>query len=136
MIPARLCSRRNPKSFLPPRLFLDHHQGGSVVEPNQGLTQLLIRWGNGDRAALDELMPLVYDDLRRYAHSFLRRRSRSQTLQPTALVHEAYLRLAGRENTSWQSRAQFFGLAAKIMRDLLVDYARSQASAKRGGSQL
>src|SRR5438067_1009922 len=95
IIPARLFSRRNPKSFLPPRLFLDH-QGGIVVEPNQGLTQLLIRWGNGDRAALHELMPLVYDDLRRYAHSFLRRRSRHQTLQPTALVHEAYLRLAGR----------------------------------------
>ncbi len=106
------------------------------MEPEQGLTQLLIRWGQGDQAALDELMPLVYDDLRRYANSFLHRRSRNHTLQPTALVHEAYLRLAGRQNTSWQNRAQFFGLAAKIMRELLVDYARAQATAKRGGSQL
>lgn len=106
------------------------------MEPEQGLTQLLVRWGRGDRAALDELMPLVYDDLRRYAHSFLRRRSHHHTLQPTALVHEAYLRLAGREGTSWQNRAQFFGLAAKIMRELLIDYARAQAADKRGGSQL
>jgi RNA polymerase sigma-70 factor, ECF subfamily len=106
------------------------------VEPQQGLTQLLIRWGNGDRAALDELMPLVYDDLRRYAHSFLRRRAHHHTLQPTALVNEAYLRLVGRQNTNWQNRAQFFGLAAKIMRELLVDYARAQATVKRGGSQL
>jgi RNA polymerase sigma factor (TIGR02999 family) len=109
---------------------------GGAVEPEQSLTQLLIRWGNGDRAALDELMPLVYDDLRRYAHSFLRRRARSHTLQPTALVNEAYLHLVGRQQTSWQNRAQFFGLAAKIMRELLVDYARAKATAKRGGSQL
>ena len=106
------------------------------MEPEQSLTQLLIRWGNGDRAALDELMPLVYDDLRRYAHSFLRRRARSHTLQATALVNEAYLRLVGRQQTSWQNRAQFFGLAAKIMRELLVDYARAKATDKRGGSQL
>lgn len=81
-------------------------------------------------------MPLVYDDLRRHAHHFLRRRSNNHTLQSTALVHEAYLRLLGRQQTSWQNRAQFFGLAAKIMRDLLVDYARSQQAAKRGGSQV
>ena len=105
------------------------------MESEQSLTQLLIRWGEGDQAALDELMPLVYDDLRRYAHSFLRSRGRDQTLQPTALVNEAYLRLLGKQNSSWQNRAQFFGLAAKIMRDLLVDYARAQAAAKRGGSQ-
>ncbi len=105
------------------------------MESEQSLTQLLIRWGDGDQAALDELMPMVYDDLRRYAHSFLRSRGRDQTLQPTALVNEAYLRLLGKQNSSWQNRAQFFALAAKVMRDLLVDYARAQAAAKRGGSQ-
>ena len=84
------------------------------MESEQSLTQLLIRWGDGDQTALDELMPLVYDDLRRYAHSFLRSQGRDQTLQPTALVNEAYLRLLGKQNSSWQNRAQFFGLAAKM----------------------
>lgn len=106
------------------------------MQTDQGITQLLVKWSEGDKAALDELMPLVYDDLRRHAQHFLRRRANNHTLQATALVHEAYLRLAPRQNTNWQNRAQFFGLAAKIMRDLLVDYARSQHAAKRGGSQV
>ena len=106
------------------------------MQTDHAITQLLVRWSAGDKAALDELMPLVYDDLRRHAQHFLRQRSINHTLQATALVHEAYLRLAPQQNTNWQNRAQFFGLAAKIMRDLLVDYARSRQAAKRGGSQL
>ena len=100
---------------------------------NEGITQLLLQWGTGDRSALDKLLPLVYDQLRRLAQSYLRRNRNSSTLQPTVLVHEAYLKLINQEQTSWQNRAQFFGLAAKIMRDLLVDHARRARAAKRGG---
>lgn len=108
----------------------------SVVRRDQTVTQLLVKWGSGDRAALDELIPLVYDELRKLAASYLRRRSGSNTLQATALVHEAYVRLADQSSISMEHRAQFFGLAAKIMRDILVDHARKRVSAKRGGDQL
>src|SRR5262252_6746425 len=91
----------------------------SARRPNQNITQLLVSWGSGDKAALDELIPLVYDELRKLAASHLRRRSGSNTLQPTALVHEAYVRLADQSGISMEHRAQFFGLAAKIMRDIL-----------------
>src|SRR5436853_7293423 len=101
----------------------------------QGVTQLLERWNSGDQAALNELMPLVYGELHRLAESFFRRQ-KNHTLQPTALVHEVYLRLIGHDRISWQSRAHFFGVAAKTMRHLLVDHARSQKASKRGGSQL
>ncbi|MCM3869632.1 MAG: ECF-type sigma factor [Pyrinomonadaceae bacterium] len=104
--------------------------------PDQSVTALLLKWGGGDKTALDELIPLVYDELRRLAASYLRRRSGSNTLQATALVHEAYVRLAGQKGASMEHRAQFFGLAAKVMRDVLVDHARSRQSAKRGGQQL
>ncbi len=100
------------------------------------LTQLLVRWSDGDSAALDELIPLVYQELRRLANSYLQREQRQHTLQPTALVHEVYMRLAGQETADLQNRAQFFGLAAKIMRNVLVDHARAQKRAKRGGSQV
>ena len=102
----------------------------------QNVTLLLRKWSEGDRAALDQLMPIVYDELRRLAGRYLRRKSGGQTLQPTALVHEAYVLLAGQENTHWESRAQFFGMAAKLMRDILVDHARSRMALKRGGGQL
>jgi RNA polymerase sigma factor (TIGR02999 family) len=95
-----------------------------------------MKWGSGDKTALDQLIPLVYDELRRLAASHLRRRSGSNTLQATALVHEAYVRLADQSSISMGHRAQFFGLAAKIMRDILVDHARKRLSAKRGGQQL
>ena len=108
----------------------------SEERPNQSITQLLVKWGNGDRAALDQLIPLVYDELRKLAASYLRRRSGSNTLQPTALVHEAYVRLADQATISMEHRAQFFGLAAKVMRDILVDHARRRLAAKRGGDQL
>jgi RNA polymerase sigma factor (TIGR02999 family) len=103
---------------------------------DHNITQLLVKWGSGDKAALDELIPLVYDELRKLAASYLRRRSASNTLQATALVHEAYVRLADQSSISIEHRAQFFGLAAKIMRDILVDHARKRLTAKRGGQQL
>jgi RNA polymerase sigma factor (TIGR02999 family) len=104
--------------------------------PAQSVTQLLRKWSEGDKAALDQLMPIVYDELRRLAGRYLRRKGGGQSLQPTALVHEAYVMLAAQINTHWDSRAQFYGLAAKIMRDILVDHARSRMAVKRGGGQL
>lgn len=110
--------------------------GELVAQPEHNITELLVKWGRGDKAALDELMPLVYDELRKLAASYLRRNAGVNTLQATALVHEAYVRLANRQGTSMQHRAQFFGLAAKVMRDILVDHARRRAATKRGGEQL
>jgi RNA polymerase sigma factor (TIGR02999 family) len=98
------------------------------------VTNLLLRWGGGDREALDALAPLVYDELRRLAARYLRRERLDHTLQSTALVHEAYLRLIDQRNVRWQNRAQFFGLAAELIRRILVDHARAKQAAKRGGS--
>ena len=106
------------------------------MQPGKSVTQLLVRWGSGDRAALDELIPLVYQELRKLAASHLRRRSDGDPLQPTALVHEAYLHLADQQQTSWQNRAQFFGLAAKLMHDILIDEARRRLADKRGGGRV
>jgi len=100
------------------------------------VSQLLIEWGRGDQEALDRLMPLVYDELRRLASRHLRRERPDHTLQTTALVHEAYLALVGQRQANWQNRAQFFAIAAQLMRRILVDYARSQQAAKRGGDYL
>lgn len=97
------------------------------------VTQLLVCWSKGDRAALDRLTPILYDELRRLAASHLRRGFESETIQPTGLVHEAYLRLADQEGLEFQNRSQFFGLAAQVMRNILVDHARSKSAAKRGG---
>ncbi len=97
------------------------------------VTELLVRWRSGDQQALDELVPLVYDELRRLAHHYLRQERSDHTLQSTALVHEAYMRLAGQHPPMWQSRAHFFGIAARIMRQILVEYARGRGAAKRGG---
>jgi RNA polymerase sigma-70 factor (ECF subfamily) len=108
----------------------------SVKRPDQSVTELLLKWGSGDKSALDELIPLVYDELRKLAASYLRRKPGAHTLQATALVHEAYVRLADQSSISMQHRAQFFGLAAKVMRDILVDHARKRLAAKRGGDQL
>ncbi|MDQ3258016.1 MAG: ECF-type sigma factor, partial [Acidobacteriota bacterium] len=85
------------------------------------VTQLLLDWSNGDQLALDRLMPLVYDELRRLAHHYMSRERPGHTLQTTALVNEAYLRLVNQKNVHWENRAQFFGLAAKLMRHILVD---------------
>ncbi|HEX9421702.1 MAG TPA: sigma-70 family RNA polymerase sigma factor [Pyrinomonadaceae bacterium] len=97
------------------------------------VTQLLIEWSNGNKAALDKLMPLVYEELHRLAHRYLSRERPNHTLQTTALVNEAYLRLVDRENVHWQNRAHFFAISAQLMRCILVDHARSLAYAKRGG---
>jgi RNA polymerase sigma factor (TIGR02999 family) len=97
------------------------------------VTQLLIEWSNGNKAALDELMPLVHKELHRLAHRYLSRERPDHTLQTTALVNEAYLRLVDRENVHWQNRAHFFAISAQLMRCILVDHARSLAYAKRGG---
>src|SRR6266542_4202699 len=99
------------------------------------ITQLLIRWRNGDKAALDELAPLVYSELRRLARYYLRAERHGHTLQPSDLVHEAYLRLVDEKDIDWQNRAHFFGVAAVRMRHILVERARSRRAAKRGGGE-
>jgi RNA polymerase sigma factor (TIGR02999 family) len=97
------------------------------------VTALLLSWSAGDREAPARLMPLVYDELRRLARGYLRRERDDHTLQPTALVNEAYLRIVDQTRVSWENRAQFFGLAAHLMRNILVDHARERAAQKRGG---
>jgi RNA polymerase sigma factor (TIGR02999 family) len=99
------------------------------------ITQLLIRWRNGDKAALDELAPLVYNELRRLARYYLRAERPDHTLQPSDLVHEAYLRLVDEKEIDWQNRAHFFGVAAVRMRQILVEHARGRQAAKRGGGE-
>jgi RNA polymerase sigma factor (TIGR02999 family) len=100
--------------------------------PSQ-VTDLLTRWQAGDRQALDRLIPLVYEELRRLARHYLRRERADHTLQSTALVHEAYVRLAGQASPRWHDRAHFYGVAARLMRQILVDHARSHHAEKRGG---
>ncbi len=107
----------------------DPHQEPSDV------TQLLNAWGDGRQEALDELMPIVYQELRKLARSHLRRERDEHTLQPTALVNEAYLRLVDQKNVQWQNRSHFFGIAAQLMRRILVDHARRRQSEKRGGGE-
>ncbi|HEY0460668.1 MAG TPA: sigma-70 family RNA polymerase sigma factor [Pyrinomonadaceae bacterium] len=102
---------------------------------SQQITRLLVEWGNGNQTALENLMPLVYDELRRMARRFMRRQSAGHTFQTTELIHEAYLKIAKSSEQNWQNRAHFFGVAAQAMRHILVDYARSKHSRKRGGWQ-
>ena len=97
------------------------------------VTQLLLAWTGGDRAALQELIPVVYPELHRIAGRYLRRERIGHTLQPTALVNEAYVKLIDQSRAQWQNRAQFFGVAAQLIRRILVDHARERAAAKRGG---
>ena len=105
------------------------------MQKPEGITQLLVDWSKGDRKALDKLMPLVYSELRRLAGNYLRRERQGHTLQPTALVNEAYLKLIDQKNAKWQNRAQFYGVAAQLMRRILVDHARAHQADKRGGSE-
>jgi len=97
------------------------------------VTSLLTQWAKGNRQALDDLTPLVYKELRQLAASNLRKERQGHTLQPTALVHEAYLRLVDQKNPSWQNRSHFFGVAARLMRQILVDHARRRNAEKRAG---
>jgi RNA polymerase sigma factor (TIGR02999 family) len=104
----------------------------SERSPNE-VTQLLQAWSRGDETALDRLMPLVYDELRRLAHHYMTRENAGHILQTTALVNEAYLRLIDANTVNWQDRAHFFAISAKLMRRILVQFARSRNSQKRGG---
>jgi RNA polymerase sigma factor (TIGR02999 family) len=103
---------------------------------SERITQLLERWSEGDPRALDRLTPLVYDELHRLAASYLRRERREHTLQPTALVNEVFLKFFDQHHMSWRNRAQFFGVAAQLMRRILVDHARAHYASKRGGDRL
>lgn len=100
--------------------------------PNQ-ITQLLHEWSNGDDLALEKLMPLVYQELRKMARQYMKSQRVGHTLQPTALIHEAYLKLAGQKEQNWKNRAHFFGVAAQAMRHILIDYVRNRNYQKRGG---
>ena len=102
------------------------------ASPSPGVTQLLRQWSQGDNSALEQLTPIVYQELRRLADSYMRRERPDHTLQATALIHEAYLRLVDQSQPPWQNRAHFFGVAAHLMRLILVDHARSHRAAKRG----
>jgi len=101
--------------------------------PSAGITELLIAWSDGSREALDDLVPVVYDDLRRLAAGYMQRELAGHPLQPTALVSEAYLRLIDQRRVKWRNRAHFFGVAARMMRRILVDYARRRRAERRGG---
>lgn len=106
-----------------------------MTAPSQKqITQMLVDWGNGDEAALEKLTPLVYDELHRLARRYMGRERPGHTLQTSALVNEAYLRLIDWKNIPWQNRAHFFGVSAQVMRRVLVDFARSRNYAKRGGA--
>jgi RNA polymerase sigma factor (TIGR02999 family) len=108
-----------------------------MTHPSHSVTEMLQQWSSrGDREALDDLIPIVYEELRRQAARQLRRERAGHTLQTTALVHEAYLRLVGQRDARWQNRAHFFAIAAEMMRRILVDHARKTSAAKRGGSAL
>jgi len=100
------------------------------------ITQLLVAWGKGDETALDQLIPVVYGELRRIAGNFMRRQNQAHTLQASALVNEAFLRLVDSNKVNWQSRTHFFAVSAQLMRRVLVDAARRRNSQKRGGDRL
>src|SRR5918995_1331377 len=106
-----------------------------ATRSSEGITQLLERWSNGEEKARDELMPLVYDQLHQLAVTYLRRERREHTLQPTALINELFLKFSEQQRMSWQNRAQFFGVAAQLMRRILVDSARRRYASKRGGDR-
>jgi RNA polymerase sigma factor (TIGR02999 family) len=107
-----------------------------MTENRANITQLLVDWNDGDKTALDQLIPIVYAELRRQAARYLRQERPGHTLQTTALINEAYLRLVDQKSVQWQNRAQFFGIAAQLMRRILVDHARTKHRAKRGGSAI
>lgn len=104
-----------------------------MASPPTEITQLLINWANGDQSALNKLMPIVYAELHRLAHHYMSRERPGHTIQTTALVNEAYLKLVDQRKTRWQNRSQFFAISAQLMRRILVDHARSHAYEKRGG---
>ena len=106
-----------------------------MASDSDNVTRLLLEWGDGNQQALEALVPLIYKELRNLAHNFLYRERLGHTLQTTALVHEAYLKLIDQNDARWQNRAHFFAIAAQAMRRILIDSARKHAAAKRGGPQ-
>jgi RNA polymerase sigma factor (TIGR02999 family) len=117
-------------------LMADEKAPRTGPDPSPGeVTALLIAWSAGDREALQKLIPLVYSDLRKRAEIYLRKERRGHTLQPTALVNEAYLKLVDQTRVKWQNRAHFFAVASRAMREVLVDYARRHQASKRGAGQ-
>ena len=107
---------------------------GGTSSQEQNFTQLLIDWSHGNKSALDEMLPLVYEELRRMAAFHLSSERKNHTLQATALVHEAYMRMVNQRQVDWKNRAQFFGLASEMMRRIVVNHARKRAAGKRGGN--
>src|SRR3954470_5298751 len=105
------------------------------ISSQSDITQLLLDWSKGDQGSLDKLLPVIYQELRRLAQYYLRQERSDHTLQATALVHEAYLKLIDAKNVEWQNRAHFFAVAAQVMRHILVDMARQRRAQKRGGGQ-
>jgi RNA polymerase sigma factor (TIGR02999 family) len=117
-------------------MLADAGRGISMENPSPSeVTELLQQWSDGRREALDQLLPRLYAELRRLAASYLRRERPNHTLQPTALVHEAFVKLVDQRAVRWQNRAHFFGIAAQVMRRVLVDYARAHDAAKRGSGE-
>jgi RNA polymerase sigma factor (TIGR02999 family) len=112
----------------------DHGSGKPPVSPPGDVTRLLMAWSQGDSKALEELIPIVYDELHRLAEQHLVRERAGHTLQPTAVVHEAYLKLVDQKRVTWKNRGHFFAVAAQAMRRLLVDHARARGRQKRGGA--
>jgi len=106
------------------------------IEPSQDITRLLVAWSEGDVSALDQLAPLIHAELHRLAHNYMRREQPGHLLQTSALINEAYIRLIDWKNVRWQNRAHFFGVAAQLMRRILVDFARERQYLKRGGGAL
>ena len=106
------------------------------MDDTRNLTRLLVEWKQGNKGALDALTPVVYQELRRLAGSYLRRERPDHTLQPTALINEAYLRLVDQNTPQFQSRSHFFGVASQLMRQILVDHARARSAVKRGGGEV
>jgi RNA polymerase sigma factor (TIGR02999 family) len=104
-----------------------------TLPPSPDITQLLLAWSNGDQTALNQLMPLVYQELHRLARHYMRREQVGHTLQTTAVIHEAYLRLVDQRKVRWQNRSHFYAICAQAMRRILVDHAKGQRRAKRGG---
>jgi RNA polymerase sigma factor (TIGR02999 family) len=117
------------------RLGLQSRRIPAVPRPNTDVTRLLRRWRDGDDEALHALVPVVETELRRLARGYMRRERRDHTLQTTALVNEAFIRIAGARDLDWQDRAHFFAISARLMRQILVDHARARIAGKRGGAQ-
>jgi RNA polymerase sigma-70 factor, ECF subfamily len=130
-----LPNNNSAKSSSSKELYTDSEKRRSITPPAKEVTQLLVAWRNGDGEALNRLLPLVYDELRHLAHRYMGRRFAGQTLQTTALVHEAYMHMVGRQQVALQDRTHFFAVCAKVMRNLLIDRARARQAARHGGGQ-